>query len=68
MPGTMNLTELASLLVRMGCPPDKSQEMAVQLHKRARQLAEQKGKTEEEAMSHLLDLMRQGWAAKEKRF
>ena len=52
----------------MGCPPDKSREMAGQLQKRAGQLAEQKGKTEEEAMSHLLDLMRQGWAAKEKRF
>jgi len=64
----MTLTELTSLLVTMGCPPDKSREMAGQLQKRAGQLAKQKGKTEEEAMSHLLDLMRQGWAAKEKRF
>jgi hypothetical protein len=36
------------------------------LDKRARQLAEQKGRTYEEAMTHLLQLMRQGWAAKEQ--
>ncbi len=52
----------------MGCPREKSLEMAAQLDKRARQLAAQKGKTYEEAMAHLLTLMRQGWAAKEKGF
>ena len=62
----MNLTELASLLAGLGCPAEKSQEMAGQLDKRARQLAVQKGKTYEEAMAHLLHLMKQGWAAKEK--
>jgi hypothetical protein len=36
------------------------------LDKRARQLAEQKGKTYEESMAHLLALMKQGWAAQEK--
>jgi hypothetical protein len=59
-------TELAASLVAMGCPPDKSAEMALQLDKRAHQLAEQKGRTYEEALTHLLTLMRQGWAAKEK--
>ena len=63
---TMNLSELASLLVTLGCPAEKSLEMAGQLDKRAGQLAEQKGKTYEEAMAHLLNLMKQGWAAKEK--
>jgi hypothetical protein len=58
--------ELASLLVSMGCPQDKSDEMAAQLEKRARQLSEQTGRTHEEAMAHLLKLMKQGWAAKEK--
>ena len=58
--------ELASLLVSMGCPQDKSGEMAAQLEKRARQLAERTGRTYEEAMAHLLKLMKQGWAAKEK--
>ena len=62
----MDSSEIASLLVALGCPAEKSLEMAGQLHKRAQQLAEQKGKTYEEAMAHLLGLMKQGWAAKQK--
>lgn len=62
----MTLTEIASLLAAIGCPAEKSLEMAGQLDKRARQLAEQKGKTYEEALTHLLNIMKQGWAAKEK--
>jgi hypothetical protein len=61
-----NLNDLAALLVALGCPREKSLEMASQLDKRARQLSAQKNKTYEEAMSHLLNLMKQGWAAKEK--
>ena len=61
-----DLTQLATLLVAMGCPKEKSSEMAAQLDKRALQLAAQKNKTYEEAMAHLLNLMKQGWAAKEK--
>ena len=61
-----NLPELAELLKVMGCPAEKSLEMAGQLDKRAQQLADQKHKTYEEAMTHLLGLMKQGWAAKEK--
>lgn len=60
------LTQLAALLASLGCPPERSAEMAAQLDKRAKQLAEQKDKTYTEAMSHLLNLMKQGWAAKEK--
>lgn len=62
----MNPSELGQLLVRLGCPPEKSAEMAAQLDKRARQLAEQKGRPYDEALAHLLNLMKQGWAAKEK--
>ena len=62
----MNTSELATLLVAVGCPSEKSAEMAAQLDKRARQLAGQKGRTYEEALAHLLTLMKQGWAAKEK--
>ena len=62
----MSPDELASVLVAMGCPKDKSAEMASQLDKRARQLAEQKNRTYEDALTHLLELMRHGWAAKEK--
>lgn len=59
----MNLSELAPVLVSLGCPPDKSLEMASQLDKRAQQLAAQKNKSYDEAMTHLLGLMKQGCAA-----
>jgi thioredoxin-like negative regulator of GroEL len=59
----MDQNELATVLVALGCPKEKSAEMAAQLSKRATQLAEQKQRTYEEALEHLLGLMRQGWAA-----
>ena len=62
----MEISELATLLVALGCPPEKSAEMAAQLDKRARQLAAEKNRTYDEALEHLLKLMAQGWAAKEK--
>lgn len=62
----MNLTQLATLLVGLGCPSAKSAEMAAQLDKRAKQLAEAKGRSYEEALTHLLTMMKQGWAAKER--
>ena len=63
----MELEALADALIALGCPRDKSAEMADQLDKRARQLAEQKDRSYEDALAHLLGLMRQGWAAKEHR-
>jgi pyrroline-5-carboxylate reductase len=62
----MDLNALADLLVAMGCPQAKSAEMAAQLDKRAHQMAEQKDRSYEDALRHLLELMRQGWAAKER--
>ena len=59
----MQISELAKILVALGCPADKSAGMAAQLDKRARQLAGQKGRSYEEALQHLLNLMKQGWAA-----
>ena len=59
----MSLPEIAALLVALGCPADKAHEMAAQLDKRAHQLAAQKHKTYDESLSHLLNLMKQGWAA-----
>ena len=59
----MEISELAKVLVALGCPADKSSDMAVQLDKRARQLAAEKNQTYEQAMTHLLTLMKQGWAA-----
>ncbi|MFM2295723.1 MAG: hypothetical protein RLZZ350_2136 [Verrucomicrobiota bacterium] len=58
------LNQLAAALVTLGCPPEKSAEMASQLDKRARQLADQKGRSYKEALAHLLGLMKQGWAAR----
>ena len=63
----MKLDELAAALVEMGCPREKSVEMAAQLDKRARQLSDQKGRTYEDAMAHLLELMSKGWAANASR-
>jgi len=61
----METSELAKVLVALGCPAEKSAEMAAQLDKRARQLAAQKGRSYEEALQHLLNLMKQGWSAQE---
>ena len=57
--------QLAPLLEQLGCPKAKSLEMAGQLDKRARQLVEQQGRSYDEALTHLINLMKQGWAAKE---
>ncbi|MGA9779005.1 MAG: hypothetical protein ACLPRE_01700 [Limisphaerales bacterium] len=59
----MEISELAKTLVALGCPVEKSAEMAAQLDRRAHQLAQQKDRSYEEALKHLLNLMRQGWAA-----
>ena len=61
----MKPEELAAALAALGCPSEKSAEMAAQLDKRARQLTAAKNRSYEEALAHLLGLMRQGWAAKE---
>ena len=61
-----DIRQLASALITMGCPPEKSEEMAAQLDKRAKQLAREKQRTYEDALAHLLKLMQQGWAAKGK--
>lgn len=63
----MDLLELAKALTALGCPPEKSAEMAAQLDKRARQLMALKGRSYQEALQHLLNLMSQGWAAQERR-
>jgi hypothetical protein len=65
-PRIMEISELAKLLTTLGCPSEKSAEMAAQLDKRARQLAEQKGRSYEEALQHLLTLMKQGWSAQNR--
>jgi len=59
----VEIPELAKILAALGCPPEKSAEMAAQLDKRAKQLAGQKGRSYDDALRHLLVLMKQGWAA-----
>ena len=59
----MQISELARVLVALGCPAEKCLEMAAQLDKRAKQLAAEKNRSYEEALKHLLTLMKQGWAA-----
>ena len=56
--------DLAQLLITMGCPEAKAGEMAAQLAKRSRQLAVDRNIPCNKATAYLLDLMRQGWAAK----
>ena len=64
----MDLALLAQMLVSLGCPTEKSEEMAAQLDKRARQLATERGENYEHSMAYLVGLMKQGWAAKERGF
>ena len=62
----MELAQLSQALIAIGCPAEKSAEMASQLDKRAHQLVVEKSLNYDQAMSHLLGLMKQGWAAKER--
>jgi hypothetical protein len=64
----MDAAQLAEVLVALGCPQEKSTEMASQLDKRAKQLSAEKGSSYEQALGHLVGLMKQGWAAKERGF
>jgi hypothetical protein len=64
----MEISELAQVLAALGCPEEKSAEMAAQLDKRACQLAAEKSRSYDEALKHLVGLMRQGWSAKAKGF
>ena len=64
----MDLEQLSNFLATLGCPKDKTGEMAAQLDKRARQLSETNGTTYEHSMAHLISLMKQGWAAQERGF
>jgi hypothetical protein len=58
--------DLARALVGLGCPEEKSLEMAQQLDKRARQISAERHQSYEESLTYLLKLMQQGWAAQAK--
>lgn len=55
--------QLAPVLVQLGCPEARAQEMAAQLLRRADQLVAERGWSREQALGHLLNLLRGGWAA-----
>jgi hypothetical protein len=59
----MDITELAQVLERLGCPKEKSDIMARQLDRKAQMDAGRKGISYEAALQHLVGLMAQGWAA-----
>ncbi len=59
---------LAAALGAMGCPPERADLMAAQLHRRAGQLAAERGGTREQALVHLVRLMSGGWAAQARGF
>jgi 8-oxo-dGTP pyrophosphatase MutT (NUDIX family) len=63
MESPANLDQVAQALAVLGCPADKTAEMADQLVKRAHQLAAARGRSFDEALTHLLRLMAGGWAA-----
>ncbi|MBV9464438.1 MAG: hypothetical protein JO317_09435 [Verrucomicrobiae bacterium] len=50
----------------MGLPTETPAALAEQLLKRSRQIAEKRGLTQRQALEHLVGLLRQGWAAKNK--
>ena len=64
----MNPADLPQILIALGCPAENAATMAAQLDKRAKQLAAEKGRSYEAALTHLLTLMKHGWAAQEKGF
>ena len=49
---------LTDTLQQLGVPANKALDMAAQLDKRAHQLAEQDGRTHQDALLHLLQLMK----------
>ncbi len=64
----MDLELVRQMLVALGCPGEKSAEMAAQLDKRARQLSTERGQSYEQALAYLVSLLKQGWAAQERGF
>lgn len=59
----MDPAAIAASLSALGCPGDRVGVMASQLAKRARQLQDEQGWSEEAALDHLIRLMAGGWAA-----
>jgi hypothetical protein len=62
----MKLEELITFLESIGVPSENARPMAEQLEKRAKQLSEKRNQSYDESLAHLINLLKQGWAAKQK--
>ena len=62
----MTRTELEEFLKSLNVPSENLSIMASQLEKRAHQLSERRNQSYEEALAHLIALLKQGWAAKKE--
>ena len=62
----MKREELISFLQTIGVPSENAGPMAEQLEKRATQLSEKRNQSYDESLAHLINLLKQGWAAKQK--
>ena len=60
------VAEVEKLIQEMALPTETPAMLAGQILKRARQLAERRGLSTRECLDHLLNLLKQGWAAKQK--
>ena len=58
--------DIRGFLLTVGVPESESLPMAQLLDKRAQQLASERSQSYEEALGHLIALMKQGWAAKQR--
>ena len=59
------LKEVQEAILNMGLPTDTPQRLAEQLLKRAHQLAKKRQHSVRQTLDYLLELLRQGWAAKQ---
>lgn len=55
-----SIPAIENALISLGCPKENSQVMASQLDKRARQLADLKETTYQQALLHLLQVVKNG--------
>lgn len=60
------LAEVERMIHDMDLPTEVPGPLAEQILKRARQLAEKRGWSVRHALEHLIGLLKQGWAAKNK--
>lgn len=63
----MTRIQLQTLLQTLNIPPEKTEVLAIQLEKRAQQLAKKRGEPCDKTLEYLVSLLKQGWQAKQIR-